>query len=208
MKICIISAGRAGSTSLYHLIKNHLSIDYYMVVEPWNMSVKRNEELIGTELDIILKSDNVFIKTLVGQLPENENKKSFENWLFTFFDKIILLDRLDDKLQVESMAWHYSYNKEKDWHTKEFYDLKKISKDVIDEQKIILNDRKNIINDYSTIYKKKIYYYEDIFIYHNMNEINEIFNFLELKLNEKYLIEYVLSNEKKVRINKDEIKLI
>ena len=157
---------------------------------------------------MILKNDNVFIKTLVGQLPENENIKSFENWLFTFFNRIILLDRLDDTLQVESMTWHGSFNRGKSWHEKEFYDLDKISKDTIDEQKIILNDRKSIINDYSTIYKKKIYYYEDIFIYHNMNEINEIFDFLGLKLNEKYLVEYVISKEKKVRINKDEIKLI
>ncbi len=208
MKICIISTGRAGSTSLYQLIKKHLPIDYYMVVEPWNKGWKRNNELTGTELDTILKSHNVFIKTLVGQLPENENIKAFENWLFTFFDKIILLDRLDDKLQVESMVWHGSFNKGKSWHEKEFYDLEKIPKDTISEQKIILNDRKTIINNYSKTYKRKIYYYEDIFIHHNMNEINEIFSLLELKLNEKYLIEYVLSKEKKVRIDKDEIKLI
>lgn len=208
MKICLISTGRAGSTSLYQLIKSHLPNDYYTVVEPWNKGWKRNEELTGTELGMILKNDNVFIKTIVDQLPENENIKSFENWLFTFFDKIILLDRLDDTLQVESMTWHGSFNRGKSWHEKEFYDLAKIPKDTIDEQKIILNDRKSIINDYSTIYKKKIYYYEDIFIYHNMNEINEIFDFLGLKLNEKYLFEYVISKEKKVRINKDEIKLI
>ena len=95
---------------------------------------------------MILKNDNVFIKTIVDQLPENENIKSFENWLFTFFDKIILLDRLDDTLQVESMTWHGSFNRGKSWHEKEFYDLAKIPKDTIDEQKIILNDRKSIIN--------------------------------------------------------------
>jgi hypothetical protein len=208
MKICIISTGRAGSTSLYQLIKKHLPIDYYTITEPWNRGWKRNEELTGTELDIILKHDNVFIKTIVGQLPENENIKNFENWLFIFFDKIILLDRLDDTSQVESMAWHGLFNRGKSWHEKEFYDLEKIPKDTIDTHEIILNDRKNIINDYSTIYKKKIYYYEDIFIHHNMNEINEIFDFLGLKLNEKYLVEYVISKEKKVRIDKDEIKLI
>ena len=208
MKICIISTGRAGSTSLYHLIKKHLPIDYYTITEPWNKGWKRNEELTGTELDIILKHDNVFIKTIVGQLPENQNKKDFENWLFTFFDKIILLDRLDDTLQAESMAWHGSFNRGKSWHEKEFYDLAKISKDTIDKQKVTLNDRKNIINEYSIQYNKKIYYYEDIFIYHSMDVINEIFDSLGLKLNEKYLVEYVISNEKKVRINKDEIKLI
>jgi hypothetical protein len=208
MKICIISTGRAGSTSLYHLIKSHLPNDYYTISEPWNKGWKRNNELTGTEIDMILKSDNVFIKTLIGQLPENENIKAFENWLFTFFDKIILLDRLDDMLQVESMAWHGSFNRGKSWHEKEFYDLEKIPKDTIDAHKIILNDRKNVINDYSTTYKRKIYYYEDIFIHHNMNEINEIFSSLGLKLNKKYLIEYVLSKETKVRINKDEIKLI
>jgi hypothetical protein len=208
MKICIISTGRSGSTSLYQLIKKHLPIDYYTITEPWNKGWKRNNELTGTELDIILKHNNVFIKTIVGQLPENENIKTFENWLFTFFDKIILLDRLDDMSQVESMAWHGLFNRGKSWHEKEFYDLEKIPKDVIDKQKSTLNDRKNIINDYSIQYNKKIYYYEDIFIYHSMGVINEIFDSLGLKLNEKYLVEYVISKEKKVRINKDEIKLI
>jgi hypothetical protein len=53
MKICIISTGRAGSTSLYHLIKKHLPIDYYTITEPWNKGWKRNEELTGTEIKLI-----------------------------------------------------------------------------------------------------------------------------------------------------------
>ena len=41
MKICILSIGRSGSTSLYNVIRHHLKSEYYCISEPFNFSYNR-----------------------------------------------------------------------------------------------------------------------------------------------------------------------
>lgn len=111
MKICIITTGRAGSTSLYNLIEKHLPLNYYCRPEPFYGTSKHVDQKL-----VIESEENVLIKTLIGQTQKNFNLEDMDVWLFKNFDKIILLDRLDKQLQVESFSYH-SYNKG-NWHEK------------------------------------------------------------------------------------------
>ena len=59
MKICILSTGRSGSTSLYDAIKKHLNEDYYCISEPFNLIHNRMIKIEENQFDIISKKDNV-----------------------------------------------------------------------------------------------------------------------------------------------------
>ncbi len=86
--------------------------------------------------------------------------------------------------------------------------MEMVPKDIIDTNIKRLEYSTNKINELSKKYKKKIYYYEDIFLDNNIETINEIFNLINEKPNEELLNLWVLSDEKRVRLRKDEIKLL
>jgi hypothetical protein len=213
MKICIISSGRCGSSSLFNCIDEHLPKFYYSSNEPFH-KLKTLDEVNDVFLELN-KKENVFIKTLIGQGSERftiidgelvnvdmiENVE-FNDWLYNTFDKIILIDRRDDKLQLESMAYHAYLNNNFVWHRKKFYEIKKIPQTLLEfTQKNLLNI-KNMMNYFGSKYQFKIYYYEDIFIYKNMEIINEIFDYLEIPPDKGVIEKYILSEKYKVRLNK------
>jgi len=207
MKICVLSIGRAGSTSLYNTIVRHLNKDYYCIGEPFNGAIKRINEIDKNQFGLISKKENVFIKTILCQKPDDMDLNSFNNWLFTFFDKIILLDRLDKKQQVESFSY-LIHTKNKEWHRKQFYDMSLVPKETLEEWGDRIENLKKILFDLSIKHNKKIYYYEDIFVNKNMDIISEIFNYLELNMNIDVIKNYILSEDPKVRLNKKSNKLI
>jgi hypothetical protein len=86
--------------------------------------------------------------------------------------------------------------------------MEMVPKDIIDTNIKRLEYSTNKINELSKRYKKKIYYYEDIFLDNNIETINEIFNLINETPNEELLNLWVLSDEKRVRLRKDEIKLL
>jgi hypothetical protein len=207
MKICIISTGRSGSTSLYNLIKNHLGNEYYSITEPFNDKIKRVKETDPDQIEVIKNNTQVLIKTITAQRPENKTDEFIDNWLFEFFDKIILLDRLNIKEQAESFAYIIHSNNNL-WHTKQVYKMSQVPKEFIKEwEEKLLNDKK-IINRYSKQYNKRVYYYEDIFINKNIEILKEIFKYLELELNYDLVNEWIFSEEKKLRINENKTKLL
>ena len=207
MKICILSIGRSGSTSLYKAIKSHLTKDYYCISEPFNHSYNRVNKIDENQFDIISSKENVLIKTIINHIPDDKDEDFINEWIFKFFDKVILLDRLDKKLQTESFSY-LVHTKSKEWHKKQFYEMSSIPKEVIGEWERRIENLKKNINDLSIKNKKKIYYYEDIFVNKNMDIINEIFNYLELGINEKIINHYIISEEHKVRLNEKSNKLI
>jgi hypothetical protein len=200
VKICILSVGRCGSTSLYNLIRRHLKSEYYFIAEPFNFSFNRINDIEENQFDVISKKDNVLIKTLIGQIPNGINEEFYYDWIFTFFDKVIILDRLDIKLQSESFSY-LIHKKSKIWHRKQFYDLSTVPIELINEWEKRLKNFKEIINNLSVKHNKKVYSYEDIFIHNNMNIINEIFDYLEIKMVDKLVDFFLLSDEHKVRMN-------
>jgi hypothetical protein len=201
MKICILSIGRSGSTSLYNVIRHHLKSEYYCISEPFNFSYNRVNKIEENQFDVITKKDNILIKTLIGHTPNGFDDEFFYDWIFDFFDKVIILDRLDIKLQTESFSYLIHKNN-KTWHKKQFYDLSTVPTELINEWEKRLKSFKKIIKDLSIKHNKKIYYYEDIFVHNNMDIINEIFDYLEIKVNDNLINLFLLSDEYKVRMNK------
>jgi hypothetical protein len=199
VKICILTVGRCGSTSLYNLIRNHLKSEYYFTSEPFNFSFNKINNIEENQFDVISKKDNVLIKTLIGQTPNGIDEEFYYDWIFTFFDKVIILDRLDIRLQTESFSY-LCHKNTKIWHKKQFFDLSIVPNELINEWEKRLKNFKDIIKNLSIKHNKKIYYYEDIFIHNNMNIINEIFHYLEIKMVDKLVNLFLLSDEYKVRM--------
>jgi hypothetical protein len=207
MKICILSIGRAGSTSLYNAIKNHLTKDYYCISEPFNHSYNRINKIDENQFDVITSKENVLIKTIINHRPDDKDENFINEWIFKFFDKVILLDRLDIKLQIESFSY-LIHTKSKSWHKKQFFDMSLISPDAIKEWEVYIRNHKKTMNDLCVKYNKKIYYYEDIFLIKNPIVIDEIFEYLEIIKNPNIVEKYILSDEHKVRMDKKNNKLI
>jgi hypothetical protein len=207
MKICILSIGRCGSTSLYTAIVKHLTKHYYCIGEPFNDKINRIIKIDENQFDLISKKENVLIKTILTHKPNEMDYDTFNDWLFTFFDKIILLDRLDRKSQAESFSF-LVHTENKEWHKKQFYDMSLVPKDFIDEWDDRLSILKNKLGELSLKYNKKIYFYEDIFVNKNIEVINEIFNYLEIKMDENIINEFIISENRKVRLNEKNNRLI
>ena len=219
MKICIFASGRCGSTSLFHCIDKHLPKFYYSMYEPFHR-LKKTSELDEFFLDLT-KKENVFIKTLVGQGSERFDINNGEaiyngiidieklnNWVYNTFDKIILLDRRQEDLQLESMAYHLHLNDDLAWHKKKYYEINKISPILLEyAKKTLENTKKNLVS-FGLEHKIKTYYYEDIFVDKNMNVINEIFDYIGIKPNKEMIETYILSEEFKVRLDKKYNKIL
>ena len=207
MKICILSTGRAGSTSLCTVLNKHLPSNYYCELEPFNTVMSRPGGFNVDQKSVIESKENVLIKTLIGQTQKGINIDDMYVWLFEHFDEIILLDRLDKQLQVESFSYQ-TYKNDLRWHDKKRYRMELVPKDIIETNVKRLEYSTNKINELAKKYNKKIYYYEDIFIDNNMNTINEIFNLINETPNRDLLNFWVISDEKRVRLRDDEIKLL
>lgn len=207
MKICILSTGRAGSTSLYSLLAKHLPSNYYCELEPFNVGMSRSNGFNINQKSVIESEENVLIKTLIGQTQKEIDIENMYVWLFEHFDKIILLDRLDKQLQVESFSYQ-TYKNNLRWHDKKRYRMELVPKDIMDTNIKRLEYSTNKINELSKRYNKKIYYYEDIFLDNNIETINEIFNLINETPNEELLNFWVISDEKRVRLKDNEIKLL
>ena len=96
MKILIIALGRTGSTSLlFRLAEEN---DLTVIMEPKKRSEYREDE------------SNIIIKTLIWQVPENEDPETWFKYLISKFDKTILLTRKDLKGLTESLSY-YRYHK-------------------------------------------------------------------------------------------------
>ncbi len=83
-----------------------------------------------------------------------------------------------------------------------------VPKDVIKTNIKRLEHSTNKINELSKKYNKKIYYYEDIFLDNNIETITEIFNTIKQTPNQELLNFWVISDEKRVRLKDNEIKLL
>jgi hypothetical protein len=203
MKICILATGRCGSTSLFGCIKDHLSDEYTYLTEPFD-KFKLDRENFRINID----SHNILLKTLAGQIPNEENGINFYKFIFQVFDKVIILDRKNKLEQSESFAFHTT-NKIKDRHNrKRVYDLNSIPNDIMDEWKVALNEASELLTTLSKEYSSKIFYYEDIFVNKNEQIINEIFNYLELTPIKESIDYWIISDNKKVRIKENHHKLL
>lgn len=198
MKICLLANPRTGSTSLYGLIKSHLSLDYHSVSEPFNPNYMKYNLDDHNHLIDIESLDNVFFKHICCQYPEKyENRETWYKWLFNNFDKVVLLDRKDRVAQSESFVFQETKNRAS-WHIRSYYDLTNIDKSKIDRRIEILEQDGQFLLENTN--KFPLFYYEDLFVDKNIEKINELFQYLNLSPIQKHINTFIYSETKKVRI--------
>lgn len=211
MKIAILTSPRSGSTSLFHLIEEHLDPNYISLSEPFheifrlNM-VKKLRYENSVNHTFFKNKKNIFIKTFIGdtQIPKSFTNKpnKYWHWFFEYFDKIIILDRKNKQLQSESLTYHLKKKYLKGWHQKQYYDLTDIKKEDIEKTKnILIQDSKEIHSLAGKGYP--IFYFEDIFIKKDRTVIENLFKYINLTLNETLYEKYVLSDNFKVRLTEN-----
>ena len=209
MKIAIVCNGRSGSSSIFNYINFCLLNEkkkYHTFFEPFNFINPDREDKIKNIKDIINK-ENVLIKTFVDKdnYPYESfiNVDEYYNWFYSFFDKVIVLERKNKRLQAESLVYHIKLSKNRTvspyWHKPKYYDLNES-----DEQSII--ELTNHLQSESLILKSisergyPLFYYEDIFVDKNIEVIKQLNNYCEIEYNQKCIDEWILSPYKKVRI--------
>lgn len=219
MKILILGTPRSGSTTLVRFVDSHIKLsNYKMFIEPFNKNLYANREYDedrGTIL-FLTKVENILVKNLFLLGHEEYPGKSFNNiydylnWCYSYFDKIIILDRKDKLAQSESFTVNETMFREKGigWHTQKIYDLDKIDKSYINEMIDRYTSSSAILKEISDVNNFPIFYYEDIFIDHNIEIINNLLNYLDMELDIESYNDFILSNYRRVRIEKTDKKLL
>ena len=210
MRIAILTSARSGSTSLYHLIEAHLSKQNHICIsEPFNNYWRDKINKPTYDLDFFKNKKNIFIKTFVSkaQKPKSllDNEDGYWDWFFNYFEKIILLDRLDKDSQSESLTYHMKVDDIHSWQKKQFYDLSITTSDEIQNSKNVLLTESNMMHQISTK-GYPLYYFEDIFIKKDKSKIIDMFTYLDIELNDSFYNDYVYSDLCKIRLNEGESK--
>jgi hypothetical protein len=219
MKILILGTPRSGSTSLVKFIDSHIKLsNYQMFIEPFNQKLYPNKEY-DVDRDTILyftKYNNILVKSLFLLEHEEYPIKSFNNiyeyldWCYSYFDKIIILDRKDKLAQSESFAVNETSMRERGvgWHTPKIYDVDKIEPSYIKTMIDRYTKSSEILHSISSKQKFPMFYYEDIFLEKSRKHIEELFRYLDMEMVESNYMEWILSPYRRVRIDKNKQNLI
>jgi hypothetical protein len=189
-----------------------------MFIEPFNQTLYENKKYDEDRdtISYLTKVDNILVKNLFLLGHEEYPIKSFNNiydylkWCYSYFDKIIILDRKDKLAQSESFTVNETTFRERgiSWHTKKIYDLDKIDKSYLNTMIDRYNQSSKILDNISKSKEIPIFYYEDIFLEHNIEIINNLLEYLGIELNMEKYNEFILSDSRRVRIEKSSYKRI
>jgi hypothetical protein len=210
MRSAILASARSGSTSLYHLIEAHLiKFKYNCCSEPFNNYWRDKIKIQTYDIDYFENKQDVFIKTFVSRAQKPKSllydEMAYWDWFFGYFEKIIILDRLDKDLQSESLAYHMKLDNIHSWQKKQSYDLSITTLEEINNSKDILLNESNMLHKFSEK-GYPLYYFEDIFIKKDKSKIDDIFKYLNIDLNESMYNDYVISDTFRIRLNENESK--
>ena len=152
MRVLIISLPRTGSNSLMKKYSNDYNLE--MFGEPYN----KINKYIWTENDY--SKDNVVVKTIISQTPNDENNVDFWFNKSKNYDKVILLSRKDLNACAESCAF-LSYNLKNGFKFNEKYEwyLTPNMRETI----TYINKCQKDLEDLSNLLNIEIIYYEDIY---------------------------------------------
>jgi hypothetical protein len=185
-----------------------------VLFEPFNFVTWEKDKKFTT-IDIFENQENVLIKTFIDK--DNYPYESFKNvndywdWVYTYFDKIIVLERENKRLQAESLLYHIKLSKNHstpiNWHKQKYYEL--TEEDETDIQGITkhLESEANFLKEISDK-GYPLFTFEEIFERKEINKINDLFSYLNLTINQKCVDEWIYSPYKKVRIEKKSKNLI
>jgi LPS sulfotransferase NodH len=219
MKILILATPRSGSTSLVKFVDSHLKLENYkMFIEPYSDSNHKDyfDKSNYETTDPLLKYDSILVKNLLLVGYDEYPTKTFVNvheyfeWCSIFFDKILILDRKDKIAQSESFVINETMSRERgiNWHTPKIYDLDKLNQSYLKEMINRYTESSKILHDLSGSQNIPIFYYEDIFLEHDTDVIKNLLEYLGMELLLDKYNEFILSPDRRVRIEKDHKKLI
>jgi hypothetical protein len=214
MKILILGTPRSGSTSLVKFIDSHIKLsNYKMVIEPFNNSLYFKGD---SNIETLLQYENILVKNLFLLGHEEYPTKSFNNiyeylkWCYSYFDKIIILDRKDKLAQSESFVVNETSMRESGigWHVPKIYDIEKIESSYIKTMIDRYIESGEILKNISDTNNFPIFYYEDIFLNKSRKHIEFLFSYLDMEMDESNYMEWILSPYRRVRIDKNKQNLI
>lgn len=208
MKIAILTSERTGSTTLFHMIREHLVTNSYLChIEPFNQFLNKNIGRVVYDTEFYKNKNKIFIKTFLSPIHRPKDFLEKENeywvWFFNYFDKIILLDRKDKTLQSESFTFHSIKSGVTGWHKRQFYDLSNINQEFIDRIKYTFFEESEKLHEIS---KKgyPIFYFEDIYIERKKSVIQNMFEYIGIELNDQIYTKHVFSDGNRVRLKDGE----
>ena len=208
MRIAILTSERTGSTTLFHLIREHIEPSGYLChIEPFNQYLHEKLNRNGYESDFYEDKNNVFIKTFLSDVhrPTNliGNDEEYWDWFFKYFEKIIILDRKNKILQSESFTYHAIKGKIGGWHKRQYYDLNDIEDGHIEHRKNIFNEESKKLHEISEM-GYPIIYFEDIYMNRDKTVLKNVLEYIGVNLNDDLYKSYILSDSFRVRLNKGE----
>jgi hypothetical protein len=213
MKIQLIGTPRSGTTSLSRLIYHHLEENGYVkFLEPFNPNFYNWFESLGYKFDSyepIQNIDNLFVKNILlsnaityptKQFNSNEDHIEFTS---TFFDKIIILDRKNKVEQSESFVINETQQKLTGigWHVPKVYRTDNLNMNFFNDMFKMLKESEDILHEFSKKYEYPLFYYEDIFIDYNMEELKRLFDYIGIEMKIDLVNEFVFNKERRVRID-------
>ena len=212
MRIAIVCNGRCGSTSLFQYINNCLLIQhkkYNTFFEPFNF---KNKSIISDKhfkIDEIVNKKNVLLKTFIDieyyPYESFENSNDYWDWFYSFFDKIIILERKNKRLQSESFVYHIKLSKNRTvapgWFIPKYYDLTEDDESDVIELTKYLESQSLVLQSISER-GYPLFYYEDIFVDKNQEIINRLNEYCEIEYNQSCIDKWINSPYNKIRLDK------
>jgi hypothetical protein len=206
--IALYCLPRAGSTSLYDCISEHLGKDYLKIWEPFNP----NNQIFMKEMDSYKKlfeginnNQKLFLKLMAGQRNPWIKQSTWDSYIFENVPKIIFLTREDKVAAAESLLFNQT-DLENGFHSKRYYDISKIDKIEL-EMRVLVNELQDkYMKLYSREYGYPIFTYEEIFVQKNMKRIYEIFDYFEIVPQQELIDKWIISDEYKIRLGNVEDK--
>lgn len=200
MKLALIAQPRCGTNSIMFYVSDLLK-SFMIYGEPFNPGTYAPP----IEYDEILSHENVFIKTMFNQKPDEVlelTNVDFILKLISDFDNVVFLIRRDVEKQTES-------------YTSAIYENRWISKYVYNKGSQTLHatlkndltiDQTNLINLAKRL-NKKVYYYEDV--YFDVDKMKELLSELGVKFDRELYYKWLDSSKKyRLEIDNQSKKLI
>jgi len=192
MRILFVCVPRTGSSSFIKSLSKSLDIPYISI--PDSYSYEQNSSFIKSSI----KKDRVILR-MSPNINVGYNLKEF----CLFFDKVILLSRLDDKDHYESLVNLYYREHIIEYGTKGLYVYEDIPQASLNEIEKVINyeevkDQKKQIEQLGLELKQEVIYYEDIFY------SNKVINYLTSEFAEfnREVYENTIAQTKKQRISR------
>jgi hypothetical protein len=198
MKRLLLSQGRTGSLNLTRYIRES-NLNTIVYREPFNTTAIKDTGIIH-QFEKIISNPDIFVENKIGNdsFPielQNLNTDQLVTLLKSKFDVIGILMRKDINSQTESLA---NARKSDNWNSKYVY--QKIDSNTTDKYKNLLENEKNTFTYISEKYNIPIFYYEDLYI-ENQNENVMLFcKHFNIKY-DKIIMEKHMNIDKKYRIN-------